>query len=364
MSEYFKAAARCDITVVRKSPLPIDERGIIEEEIKARQFDTLAQRAEHEDQIRGQLKDASLDALRQRETEERMKNIRMENKRTEAIKKKELQRQVKEEEERKLNEELEYKRLRAVEEKRQEMVQDRELARAKAAQKQYEDMQRRLKKATPKSIEQQADELPEDDSTLSYMERMRLEKERAGRMEQMYKGNSSIKALYNQTELPKLQAPTQLELDITMRQSMDKARLEQERQAVLQEEAEDDRSANAIKARKMKSAKKAHEEWLAQRQLEEDEEEEAAKQVAEAAEATRPKEHPVDVMHKQMENLLLAEQEAEAVMEDNIRAGFSHVDKLEEYMSLEREAWREQFQRDREDAYYATLGGGPQTLTP
>ena len=53
------ASARCDITVIKNSPVPIDEKTIIEEEIKARQFDTLIQRAER-DSLNAQPKEYAL----------------------------------------------------------------------------------------------------------------------------------------------------------------------------------------------------------------------------------------------------------------------------------------------------------------
>uniref|UniRef100_A0A7S1NLG8 Uncharacterized protein n=1 Tax=Eutreptiella gymnastica TaxID=73025 RepID=A0A7S1NLG8_9EUGL len=350
MSDYFKAAARCDITVIKNSPVPIDEKSIIEEEIKARQFDTLIQRAER-DSMTTQLKDASLDKLRQREQEERMKTIRLEHKRNEALQQRQLDRQAREELDRRHNEELELQRVARAEERRHVIAQEQSAARRAAEQKNYDDVQRRLQKAVPKSVEEQAAELPADPSDLSYMERMRMEKERLGRMAKLYDGNASIKALYTDTEVPKAKAQTQLERDINARQEQEAQRLKAEMESLLQEEAEYENSVSSQRRKLINARKQEHEEWLAKYQLEEDELQAAQLKLKAQSESSLLKEHPIDVIHKQVEALFLAEQEAEDTMNDNLRFGFSHVDKLEEYMELEKEAWRDQLQMDRELAY-------------
>lgn len=341
MSEYFKAAARCDITVVRNSPVAINEKDIIEEELKARQFDTLARHV-LEDAARQPSQGAILDGVRQRENEERMKAIRLDSKRKEAIGKKELERQVKEEEKRRREEELELKRLAKVEEERGSMVAERQAAAMKAQQKHVEAAQRRLRRAAPKSVEEQALELPEDEADLSYMERMRMEKERLGRMEVLYEGNHSIKALYG-VELPKLQSPTQLQREITVRREQEAARLRSERAALMQEEEAENRRLQAIGQQQRAARKMSHEEWLARCQAAE-REEQTTRTTTAAQKALLTREHPVDVMHRQVQAMLLAEREAEGVLANNLRAGYSHLDRLEEVMEVERDAWREQHQ--------------------
>eukprot|EP00667_Euglena_gracilis_P013835 EG_transcript_14294 len=349
MSEYFKAAARCDITVVRISPLFINEKDIIEEELKARQYDTLVQRAEHEERLKTKLNSASVDGLRREEEQERMQKLRRELKRREAIEKKERERQAKEILEQRRLEELEYRRLAAAEEKRAAMAAERQAGAAKAQQQQFEAAQRRLKRAVPKSVEEQAEELPEDPSTLSYMERMRMEKERLGRMEQIHGGNRSVKALYN-IELPKLQTPTQLQRDITARRQQEAARLKAEQDALLREEQEEEERGQHQQRRTMLARKMSHEEWLRRHRAAE-RAEQAVREAQAALEATeRLPEHPIDVMHRQVEALLLAEREAQEVMDDNLRANYSHLDRLEEQLDLERDAWREQRQMEREMA--------------
>eukprot|EP00668_Euglena_longa_P048305 GGOE01065373.1.p1 GENE.GGOE01065373.1~~GGOE01065373.1.p1 ORF type:complete len:382 (+),score=148.30 GGOE01065373.1:81-1148(+) len=349
MSEYFKAAARCDITVVRISPLFINEKDIIEEELKARQYDTLTQRAEHEEHLKNKLNSASMDNLRREEEQERVQKLRRELKRQEAIEKKERERQAKEILERQRQEELELKRMAVVEEKRAALAAERQAASVKSQQKQLEASQRRLKRAVPKSVEEQAEELPEDPSTLSYMERMRMEKERLGRMEQIHGGNPSVKALYS-IELPKLQSPTQLQRDITSRRQQEAARLKAEQDALLREEQEEEECGQQQRLRTMLARKMSHEEWLRRHRAAERAEQAVREAEAQLEAAQRLAEHPIDIMHRQVEALLLAEREAQEVMDDNLRAGYSHLDRLEEQLDLEKDAWREQRQMEHEMA--------------
>eukprot|EP00906_Rhabdomonas_costata_P019468 RCo028421 len=344
--EYFRAAARCDIAVVKASPVPLDERSIIEEEVKARQWDTLAERAEKQELFRDpahtNAHDAQLEVIRQREIEERMRMIRLEEKRKQAVVKKEQDRQVREELERKRLEELEMARLRAIEQKRQEMAEEREQSRLKAEQKLYEQQQRRLMRSVPaKSVDEQASELPEDGRSLSSMERMRMEKERLGRMAKLYDGKVSISALYEgalDSSKPKQTGKTQLEMDITMRQRMEEERLRALREEIQREEEEAHRNAQARLQAQRQSKRLEHQQWLAAHQ-------DLGVAAEEPVEDTQP--HPIDVLHKRVQASILAEQDAAAVMEENLRWGYSTVDRLEELMEAEREAWRQQLQYER-----------------
>lgn len=347
--EYFRAAARCDIAVVKSSPVPLDEKSIIEEEIKARQWDTLAERAEKQDLFpdpaHTHSHDAQLQLIRQREIDERMNKIRLDEKRKQALLKREQDRQVREEMERQRLEQLEMERLSAIEKKRQEMTASREQSRLKADQKLYEQQQRRLMRTLPaKTIEEQAAELPEDTTGLSYMERMRMEKERMGRMAKLYDGKVSIRALYDsgldRAKPSSSSGKTRLEMDITLRQRLEEERLRALREEILNEEEEERRLEEAKLKTLQQVRRKEHQEWLVTHQ---------GLNAAHEEPEQPAQPHPIDVIHRKVQASIIEEQEASAVLEENLRWGYSNIDRLEELMEAEREAWKQQLQFERSE---------------
>lgn len=377
MAEFFKAAARCDIAVVRASPIPLNEREIIEEEIRARQWDTVGERMGYEAALRDGLARGQLDAARRRENEERMQRLRLQEKRKEAIQRREVEHQARDVLQRQRQQELEEERLQQVEERRQKMEEERRASKAKAERLAYEEMQRRLEQRLRRRGDDDSGEfsveLPEDaPRSLTYMERMRLAKEGLGRMAQHYDGVSSIKAIYGKEQqqaaagagmkaaasLPKSAAAdllgnekSQLEADIRARQLYERERLRREEEELRAEEQAAEERRQQQERQRQAQRRAEHEAWLAAAEARDAAvRQQKALRDQEQQQRQRPKEHPIDVMHKQVERAFLEEQEAEAMMQENLQYGFSHMEDLEDVIELERRAWREQLQLESEIA--------------
>lgn len=312
--DFFRAAARCDIGVVKHSPIPLDEKGIIEEELKARQWDTLGDRMEHEKTMRANVKRSELDRILERDQDDRLRKLRLEEKRKDATQKRELEQQASEEAAMRQSEAVEAKRLGSIEDKRRALEADREAARQKAAERAYEEVQRRLRTNTgPKSLEEQGSDLPEDLSSMTYIDRLRVEKERLGRMSELYNGKVSMNAIYG-TEKPTVRKVTQLELDISASRQRERERRARAKEE-LEEEEDEDEEREMMQQRKMTASQQAdHAEWLQKKQVEEVEEEQQRLAHQEAEMAKQRTRHKLDDIHGQVIQELVDDQEAQGLM--------------------------------------------------
>eukprot|EP00999_Lentomonas_sp_LEN2_P002624 NODE_502_length_1426_cov_55.371824_g468_i0.p1 GENE.NODE_502_length_1426_cov_55.371824_g468_i0~~NODE_502_length_1426_cov_55.371824_g468_i0.p1 ORF type:complete len:357 (-),score=83.83 NODE_502_length_1426_cov_55.371824_g468_i0:180-1250(-) len=344
MTEFFKAAARCDITVLRKSPVPLNEKQIMEEELASRQWETVQEKADMEKELKQQIKECELELFRQRDQESRMKQLRIEEKRKEAIRHKEMDRESKQESERVRGEQAELHRLAAVEERRQQMVDERNAAKAKAAEKAYEEVQHRLKRGL-QGPDPPPPPAPETEGDLSYMEKLRIENQRLQRVEALYPGQG-IGAFYPDAKPASLKR-CQLERDIMASREAERLRLQQEKEEIsrLEDSAYHE---DAVKKASVKSKQKEeHEAWL--KQVADEEAEEAKrKEELRLIELKKQEKHPLDKMREQSRVEFMKEQEAQSVLEDNLRDGVSHFERLEQFMSAEADAFREQRQLESE----------------
>jgi len=168
------------------------------------------------------------------------------------------------------------------------------------------------------------------------MERLRIEKERLGRMGHLYSGGIGV--FYTETQPPKSTLRSQLERDVLASREAERLRLERERDGIENEErAAFDREL-AVKQSQVTDAIQQREDWLRVR-LEEDHRHHQAKLQKQSEEdQKKTKKHTIEVMHEAVRREFMREQEAEALVEENLREGVSHLGRLEQYLDAEREA--------------------------
>eukprot|EP01062_Namystynia_karyoxenos_P032264 TRINITY_DN23800_c0_g5_i1.p1 TRINITY_DN23800_c0_g5~~TRINITY_DN23800_c0_g5_i1.p1 ORF type:complete len:375 (+),score=183.44 TRINITY_DN23800_c0_g5_i1:84-1208(+) len=373
MSLFMTAAARCDAAAAEVSPVPIDVAALERER---------AQRALREDTPpRDRAPDDAVDRLRRRETDERMHRVRVEKQREINVRGREqasgeLQRAQEEEARR-----VEEARVAAnrAERARQEQLrrEAEERGRVEGLARHHEQLANRAEEEL-RALDAKIAAMPiqraprsEDDgdsgadgaepgyvdaSVFTQMERVRLDRERAKRIEAAMGLKGSVMDLYREAPNPTCRSVAAERSRLAAERVQEnvagqRRRLAAERSRLEQEEAAEEAEEEVRTCQRAQERAEAAAELVAEVDAAEAEVEAERQALREEEAARRSHVHAIDILQRQIAADLIDERDEEMAIAEDL-AAMDHVQRLDAYIQMETETWREQqrFERQRRHA--------------
>eukprot|EP01062_Namystynia_karyoxenos_P058486 TRINITY_DN50008_c0_g1_i1.p2 TRINITY_DN50008_c0_g1~~TRINITY_DN50008_c0_g1_i1.p2 ORF type:complete len:396 (+),score=176.49 TRINITY_DN50008_c0_g1_i1:94-1188(+) len=334
MSSYMKAACRCDITATQGSPVPVNEKELLQEQIRSRDWDSVGEQLARDREVlaRAEEGDARRAELASRQRAAQLQHVRAHNE--------ELREQAQA-----------HKQLEARDEAERRAQQDRPAA---LRQEIEADLSR-------------AAQLREEASRVEAEARRRDEEDRRHAAEGLAATDATVAAaeeggepggpLYKDNDRYRMVGGHRVKkevLDMQKRLQERRRRQQQEYDECQQaHQADSDEERNTRSALVQQKTRKAEEKVAQGRLAQAREEEERVLQIEEE-ERKRARVHPIDILQRQIAADLIAEREQEVADLDEMGDNSTDwVGKLDMYMELERDAWREHAALERQSG-----GGG------